>query len=176
MNIKIDQSDLTQLKKKLDNLRSFDKSTLSKELGTAGLDIARIAKKAAPVFKGSGGGTLRQSIKSEKKGKTVEVIAGAKYAPYVEFGTGAKAYIPPDFKEMAAQFKGATGESWEKGLAEITRWCIKKGIPESAAYPIFMSILKNGIYASPFLWPAFKFGRAELVDRLENVIKEFNLQ
>ena len=46
MNIKIDQSDLAQLKKKLDNLRSFDKNTLSKELGTAGLDIARIAKKA----------------------------------------------------------------------------------------------------------------------------------
>ena len=85
MNIKIDQSDLAQLKKKLDNLRTFDKNTLSKELGTAGLDIARIAKKNVA----SDYGTLRQSIKSEKKGKTVEVIAGAKYAPYVEFGTGA---------------------------------------------------------------------------------------
>ena len=108
MNIKIDQSDLAQLKKKLDNLRSFDKSTLSKELGTAGLDIARIAKKNVA----SDYGTLRQSIKSEKKGKTVEVIAGAKYAPYVEFGTGAfvtfddmlELGIP---KSYAAQFKGA---------------------------------------------------------------------
>ena len=108
MSIKIDKSDLAQLKKKLDNLRAFDKNTLSNELGTAGLDIARIAKRAAPVDKG----TLRQSIKSEKKGKTVEIIAGAKYAPYVEFGTGGfvnfddmiELGIPSSY---AAQFKGS---------------------------------------------------------------------
>lgn len=108
MNIKIDQSDLAQLKKKLDNLRTFDKTTLSNELGKTGADISRIAKKAAPVDKG----TLRQSIRYQKQGKTVEVIAGAKYAPYVEFGTGAfvtfddmlELGIP---KSYAAQFKGS---------------------------------------------------------------------
>jgi HK97 gp10 family phage protein len=108
MNIKIDQSDLAQLKKKLDSLRTFDKTTLSNELGKTGADISRIAKRAAPVDKG----TLRQSIRYEKQGKTVEVIAGAKYAPYVEFGTGAfvtfddmlELGIP---KSYAAQFKGS---------------------------------------------------------------------
>jgi HK97 gp10 family phage protein len=108
MSIKIDKSDLAQLKKKLDNLRAFDKKTLTNELGSAGLDIARIAKRAAPVDKG----TLRQSIKSEKKGKTVEIIAGAKYAPYVEFGTGSFVTLD-DMLELgipssyAAQFKGS---------------------------------------------------------------------
>lgn len=108
MSIKIDKSDLAQLKKKLDNLRAFDKNTLSNELGRAGLDIARIANRAAPRKYG----TLGQSIKSEKKGKTVEVIAGAKYAPYVEFGTGGfvnfddmiQLGIPVSY---AAQFKGS---------------------------------------------------------------------
>lgn len=108
MNIKIDQLDLAQLKKKLDNLRTFDKTTLSNELGKTGADISRIAKRAAPVDKG----TLRQSIRYQKQGKTVEVIAGAKYAPYVEFGTGAfvtfddmlELGIP---KSYAAQFKGS---------------------------------------------------------------------
>ena len=108
MEIKINQSDLAQLKKKLDNLRTFDKTTLSNELGKTGADISRIAKKAAPVDKG----TLRQSIRYQKQGKTVEVIAGAKYAPYVEFGTGAfvtfddmlELGIP---KSYAAQFKGS---------------------------------------------------------------------
>ena len=108
MDIKINQSDLAQLKKKLDNLRTFDKTTLSNELGKTGADISRIAKRAAPVDKG----TLRQSIRYQKQGKTVEVIAGAKYAPYVEFGTGAfvnfddmlELGIP---KSYAAQFKGA---------------------------------------------------------------------
>ena len=108
MNIKIDQSDLAQLKKKLDNLRTFDKTTLSNELGKTGADISRIATKAAP----SDYGTLRQSIRYQKQGKTVEVIAGAKYAPYVEFGTGAfvtfddmlELGIP---KSYAEQFKGS---------------------------------------------------------------------
>ena len=108
MDIKINQSDLAQLKKKLDNLRTFDKTTLSNELGKTGADISRIAKKAAP----SDYGTLRQSIRYQKQGKTVEVIAGAKYAPYVEFGTGAfvtfddmlELGIP---KSYAAQFKGS---------------------------------------------------------------------
>ena len=112
MDIKINQSDLSQLKKKLDNLRAIDKTTLSNELGKAAADISRIAKKNAPVLKQSGGGTLRQSIRYEKQGKTVQVIAGAKYAPYVEFGTGAfvtfddmlELGIP---KSYAAQFKGA---------------------------------------------------------------------
>ena len=108
MDIKINQSDLAQLKKKLDNLRTFDKTTLSNELGNTGADISRIATKAAP----SDYGTLRQSIRYQKQGKTVEVIAGAKYAPYVEFGTGAfvtfddmlELGIP---KSYAAQFKGS---------------------------------------------------------------------
>lgn len=111
--IKINQSDLSQLNKKLDNLRAFDKKTLSNELGRSAMDIVRMAKQNAPVDKG----TLKQSIKSERKGKTVEVIAGAHYAPYVEFGTGGmvdlddmlQLGIPPSY---AAQFKG-------KGIKEV---------------------------------------------------------
>jgi HK97 gp10 family phage protein len=111
--IKINQSDLSQLKKKLDNLRAFDKKTLSNELGRASMDIVRMAKQNVVVDKGP----LKQSIKSERKGKTVEVIAGAHYAPYVEFGTGGMVNlddmvqlgIPPSY---AAQFKG-------KGIKEV---------------------------------------------------------
>ena len=114
--IKINQSDLSQLNKKLDNLRAFDKKTLSNELGRSAMDIVRMAKKNAPVGK-ENGGNLRQSIESERKGKTVEVIAGAHYAPYVEFGTGGmvdlddmlQLGIPPSY---AAQFKG-------KGIKEV---------------------------------------------------------
>lgn len=112
MDIKINQSDLAQLKRKLNNLSLIDSKILSNELGKTAADISRIATKSAPVFKGSGGGTLRQSIRYEKQGKTIQVLAGAKYAPYVEFGTGAfvtfddmlELGIP---KSYAAQFKGA---------------------------------------------------------------------
>lgn len=111
--MKINSSDLAQLKKKLNNLRAFDKKTLSNELGRAAMDIARLAKQNAPVDKG----TLKQSIKSERKGKTVEVIAGAHYSPYVEFGTGGMVDLDDMLQlgipaSYAAQFKG-------KGIKEV---------------------------------------------------------
>ena len=79
--IKINQSDLRSLKKKMDNLRAFDKQVLSNEIGKSALEISKIAKQNVVVDKGN----LKQSIKAERKGKTAEVVAGAKYAPYVEF-------------------------------------------------------------------------------------------
>ena len=114
--MKINSSDLAQLKKKLNNLRAFDKKTLSNELGRAAMDIARLAKQNAPVGK-ENGGNLRQSIRSETKGKTVEVIAGAHYAPYVEFGTGGMVNLDDMLQlgipaSYAAQFKG-------KGIKEV---------------------------------------------------------
>ena len=113
VNIKIDQSDLSKLKKKLDNLRAFESQKLSNELGKTALEIVSLAKKQvkAPT------GTLRNTIKAERKGKTVEVIAGAHYSPYVEFGTGGSV----DLNDMlqlgipasyAAQFKG-------KGIRDV---------------------------------------------------------
>lgn len=135
--IKINQSDLSQLKKKLDNLRAFDKKTLSNELGRSAMDIVRMAKQNAPVDKG----TLKQSIRSERKGKTVEVIAGANYAPYVEFGTGGlvklddmlQLGIPPSY---AAQFKG-------KGIKEVN------------------------LPARPFFYNAARIGLKNLLGRLK---------
>lgn len=113
MSVKINQSDLAKLKSKLNNLRAFDKKTLSNELGKTAFDISRKAKQAAPVDKG----TLKQSIRTELKGKTVEVIAGAHYAPYVEFGTGGMVKLD-DMLELgipasyAEQFRG-------KGLKNV---------------------------------------------------------
>ena len=129
MSVKISATDLKKLNKKLDNLKKFDKQTLSNELGRTGLDIASKAKKAAPVDKG----TLKQSIKSERKGKTVEVIAGANYAPYIEFGTGGMVKLD-DMLELgipasyAEQFKG-------KGIKEVN-------LP---ARPYFFSSAREGL-------------------------------
>ena len=129
MSVKISAADLKRLNKKLDNLKKFDKQTLSNELGRTGLDIASKAKKAAPVDKG----TLKQSIKSERKGKSVEVISGANYSPYIEFGTGGMVKLD-DMLELgipasyAEQFKG-------KGIKEVN-------LP---ARPYFFSSAREGL-------------------------------
>ena len=142
VNIKIDQSDLSQLKKKLDNLRAFESQKLSNELGKTALDISRMAKQTAPVDSGS----LKQSIKAERKGKTVEIIAGANYAPYVEFGTGGSV----DLNDMlqlgipasyAAQFKG-------KGIRDVN------------------------LPARPFFFSSGRIGFKNLLNRLNGEIKK----
>ena len=142
VNIKIDQSDLSKLKKKLDNLRAFESQKLSNELGKTAFDISRMAKQTAPVDSG----TLKQSIKAERKGKTVEVIAGAHYAPYVEFGTGGSV----DLNDMlqlgipasyAAQFKG-------KGIRDVN------------------------LPARPFFFSSGRIGFKNLLNRLNGEIKK----
>lgn len=108
MNIKINQSDLGALKNKMDKLRAFSGQKLANEIGRTSLEIVGMAKSQVPVDTGK----LKQSIKAEKKGKKVEIVAAQDYAPYIEFGTGGNV----DFDDMiqlgipasyAAQFKGA---------------------------------------------------------------------
>jgi HK97 gp10 family phage protein len=142
VNIKINQSDLSKLKNKLDKMRAFESRTVSAELGKTGLDIVRMAKREvkAPT------GTLRNSISAQKNGKSVDVIAAAHYAPYVEFGTGGSVDltdmlelgIPPSY---AAQFKG-------KGIKEVN------------------------LPARPFFFSSARIGFKNLLNRLNGEIKK----
>ena len=112
-SVKINQSDLAKLNKKLAQLQKFSKKELSNEIGRGALEIVGRAKQSAAKDTGA----LRQSINSEASGKGVAVYANANYAPYIEFGTGSQVSLA-DMKELgipdsyAAQFKG-------KGIKEI---------------------------------------------------------
>lgn len=97
------------LKKKLKALEDLSKQELSNELGKMAFDSARKAKQASPVDTG----TLRNSIGVERlTKKSLSVFAKAKYAPYIEFGTGSYVTLD-DMKQLgipesyAAKFKGS---------------------------------------------------------------------
>jgi HK97 gp10 family phage protein len=105
------------------------------------------AKIAAPSNKSITGGSLKQTIINEPKGKLNQVIySKEKYAPYVEFGTGGLVSVPNELKELAIQFKG-------KGIKKIN------------------------IQPQPFLYPAFVKGRIDylkqLKDNLEVLTKRY---
>ena len=142
VNIKINQNDLLKLKNKLDKMRAFESKTLSNELGKTGSEIVRLAKRSAPVDKGS----LKQSISAQRSGKSINVVAAANYAPYVEFGTGGSVNltdmielgIPPSY---AAQFKG-------KGIREVN------------------------LPARPFFFSSARIGFKNLLNRLNGEIKK----
>ena len=138
----MDQSDLSKRKNKLDKMRAFESKTLSNELGKTGLEIVRLAKRSAPVDNGA----LKQSISAQRSGKSINVVAAAHYAPYVEFGTGGRVDltdmtqlgIPPSY---AAQFKG-------KGIRDIN------------------------LPARPFFFSSARIGFKNLLNRLNGEIKK----
>ena len=142
VNIKINASDLSKLNKKLDKLRAFESQKVSNELGKTGLEIVRLAKRAAPVDKG----TLKQSISAQRSGKTLNVIAAAHYSPYVEFGTGARINLDDMLRlgipaSYAAQFKG-------KGIRDVN------------------------LPARPFFFSSARVGFQNLFNRLNDEIKK----
>jgi len=57
-------------------------------------------------------GILKNSIVVQNEKLSGKVIVNAKYAPYVEFGTGTRVDIPEGLKDYAIKFKG-------KGIKEV---------------------------------------------------------
>lgn len=116
-------------------------------------------------------GKLSQSIHRVKEGDFNQIIrVGLEYGAYVEFGTGKKVNVPSELKDQASKFKNRGG-SFKEGLQSIKDWCKSKGIEEKFAYPIFISILENGIQAQPYLYPAYVKGREQYLKDLKNGLK-----
>lgn len=140
--VKINQSDLNELKRKLGFFKSLDNKVLPTELAKTAFDISRMAKKNVAVDTGG----LKQSITPVIKGKTVSVEVKKKYAPYIEFGTGRLVSLD-DMLELgipstyAMQFKG-------KGLRDVN------------------------LPARPFLFSSARIGLRNLIDRLTKRIEK----
>lgn len=66
------------------------------------------AKAFAPVDKAG----IKSSIRPYNKGMSGEVVVGAEYGPYQEFGTGTKVQVPSELRDYAMQFKG-------KGIRQV---------------------------------------------------------
>jgi bacteriophage HK97-gp10 putative tail-component len=83
-------------------------------------------------------------IKSAKNGLDYAVGSTAEHAPFIEFGTAP--HFPP--------------------VDAIRDWCIRKGLPASAAFPIARAISERGLPERPFLRPAFLAAQSEHVNRV----------
>lgn len=162
------------LSEMISKLRDFGKDAeklIDAETEAIAFQIEGDAKRLAP----KNFGKLAQSVSHSKpKPMNRKVTVNEKYGAYMEFGTGAKVVVPAEFKDMAATFKGGTGQTWQQGLESIKVWCRSKGIPEEAAYPIFAKILGAGINPQPFLYPAWVKGKKDYVKNLERVLKRLN--
>lgn len=109
MAITANISGLRELEKTLSKLSKDTEQVVSNEINSSALTIQRNAKRNVVVDNGF----LRNSIRLEPISKlTYTVEARAKYAPYVEFGTGGLVTIPAGYESYAALFRG-------KGIRKI---------------------------------------------------------
>lgn len=167
--ITIDTSDLDLINKYFDDLTETALKYFAIDVKTAALLGETDAKLLAPKNLG----TLRNSIKAKKIDEhSYYLTASAPYAGFVEFGTGGKVDIPKGFEKVALEWKNAGKGSFEDGLEAIKAWCRNKGIDEAAAYPIFISILNEGIEPRPYLIPAARYAATQLLSMLAESVKE----
>lgn len=120
-------------------------------------------------------GTLAQSIKQTEVNRlTYNVGTNEPYAPYMEFGTGARVQVPAEFQSMANKARGKGKGSFKQGLEEIKLWCLRKGIDVKAAYPIFVAILNNGLAPRPFMYPAYLKAKRTYAKDIKQALKLLN--
>jgi HK97 gp10 family phage protein len=157
-------------------------------------ELVKIAKDRAPVNEGK----LRQSIQADYATLN-KLIAGVgvavNYAAYLEFGTRgyAAAYVgklPNDWQSYAATFKGKGGGSIDEMLLNIMDWVKSKQLSGTysvktqrrtgaksarnledaeVAYPIALAILRKGIKAQPYLYPAYVEATNNLIKKLQKL-------
>ena len=124
-----------------------------------------------------GTGHLRQSMYVTDLKETgpftfhVEVGNRAEYAGYVEFGTGKRVSVPPEFSGIAADVRSQPVDKGEVVIQKIKDWCKRLGIDVDAAYPIFVSILRTGIKPRPFMYPAYKMAQRYMKKESEKALK-----
>lgn len=157
----------------ISEIKKFGKEAVEKvnsETESIAFQIEHDAKVNAP----KNFGKLAQSISHEKvKESQYKVTVNESYAAYVEFGTGKKYNPHPEWSDIAAQFKGPTGKSFEDGVRSIEEWLKAKGGDPKDAKWVLLNILKNGSEAQPFLYPAFVKGRKDYERNLKSLLKRF---
>lgn len=163
-----------KLIEKFVSLDNAAKGQIKNEFAASALKIQSNAKKLAPVNLGN----LRNSIVTTSAGNEsnflFSVAAKAKYAPYIEFGTGSKVSVPSNYAEYAAKFKGKTGGTYQQLIEALMLWVKRKGISgkndKQTAFLIARSILRKGIRAQPFLIPAFEQEKLLLLKRIKDLL------
>lgn len=95
---------LKKLLKQLNDLPNKSERDISRIVQNRARRVERDAKIRAP----KDFGVLARSITTFETADplTYKVAALAKYAPYMEFGTGGLVSVPPEMQQIASQFKG----------------------------------------------------------------------
>ena len=109
----------------------------------------------------------------------VEFLNTAFHAPFIEFGTKTRVQVPPEWAAYASQFKGLKRGNVDQFKVNILEWMKRKGITprsgqtiEQAADAIVDHILRYGLVAHPFMYPAYKEVSGSTLERITRIIND----
>jgi hypothetical protein len=194
--VSIQVEGLDKLKKKFGSIPENIRAEVDAEMAVTARDFVNRAVEAAPVDVGFLRGQITFNKVSEMN---YEIVSGANYSAFIEFGTKSKVQIPAGLSSYAAQFKGKGTGNLDEFLRALTQWVKRKGIAaswsnwgqfhrvtrkrtkvseafrinenEQIARVIMIKILMKGIKAQPFFFPQLPIAQAELNKNLKEVVK-----
>jgi len=172
--LKIEVKGFNAILKKFDTLSNESQQLVQSALNAWADDTAKDAKLLAPSnFSG-----LRLSINPEYYVGSAAVVASAKYAAYVEFGTRkfAASYVsslPADWQAYANTFKGpaTNGGNLKQMWKSFKIWGEKKGLTPTQTYFAYKKVLRDGIRPQPFLYPSVNKNLPQLIEDLKDIFK-----
>jgi len=186
---KVSIKGLAEFKKEIATASKQIKEIVSAEVQAAGAEFVSLARRDVPVDQGALKGSISYFMQNDL---SAVIVAQKFYAPFIEFGTKGK-YTPiPGTEDIAAQFKGYKGGDFMELLRMIVRWVNRKGITGrysvktrkrvgskidrlaedyAAAWPIALSILKNGIKPHPFFFKQMEVVWPKMVNNIEKALK-----
>lgn len=133
------------------------------------IQIENDAKQRAPKNLGD----LARSISHEKvSDSNYKVTVNEIYGVYMEFGTGAKVSVPPEFAEMASTFKGQKNGTFADFIKSMTLYFEQKGYDTKNVWIACINILNNGINPQPFLYPAWQKGKKDYLTNLKRLLNK----
>jgi hypothetical protein len=104
MSFGVNLSGIKEIQVALNKIDKQLTQDLSDEMNSSALTIASSAKRLAPIDMGFLRGSI--GIDPSANGLTYDVEAKAKYAAYIEFGTGGLVDVPAGYEDLAILFKG----------------------------------------------------------------------
>lgn len=165
------------------------KAITDAELQAGAAEFVSGARRDAPIDQGALKGAISYFKEADLR---YPVVAQKFYAPFMEFGTKGKYKPIPGTEAIAAAFKGYKGGDFQQLLVAIARWVKRKGIAGTysvktrrrtgskinqlaedyrAAWPIAISILRNGIKPHPFFFKQQEIVWPKMVENIRRQLE-----
>jgi len=186
--VKVEIQGLTNIKTKLSELASNLRDVVDAEIEEGARDFVIRAQTDAPVDTAF----LKNHIAFKKIGDLdYEIFSQSAAAAYMEFGTKGNYRPVPGAEQIAARFRGKGEGSFKDMVRAIIEWVRRKGIAGrysvktrrrvgnkskqqqeniSVAWPIIMSILKNGVKPHPYFFKQQGIVVPKMIERINRAI------